>query len=206
MSDFTATDLKIMLARKRSIMLKLERLSEGGTTSLAPKIVNGNREAMPPGRISLKDGPPSAHDGLLAYHQWWFARIEADIKAARDQPSKIRQLVRFDLQCSKALRDYWLHTAQYKRPIADTDAENVARMLSEYNGVPAAEVAVWEMCSARWVRDSRRNNGVDPETGEDVIDGRKLKVREMAAAGLPQRTIAERVGVSRARVRQLLAA
>jgi len=154
-----------------------------------------------------KDGPPSKHRSLYEHYAWKFDQAAQDFKRATTMEEKVRVMVRMDSLCSMALRDYLLYTGEYKVPSAATDAENVARVLREYRGVPAQEVAVWEMCSVKWVRNSRLRNGLNPEDGEErQMDERTQEIVRLRESGKSLREVAQQVGLGKSRVQQILTA
>lgn len=129
------------------------------------------------------------------------------MRAATTEQEKIRVLMRIDTLCSMAMRDHLMYIGAYAPPTEDTDTGNVERVLREWQGEQAWVVAVWEMCSVKWVENARRRNGLNPADGEPrKVDERTAKILEMRAAGESLRQIAEVVGSSKSTVDRILTA
>lgn len=133
--------------------------------------------------------------------------MQAVERAKGDEAEWLRCVLYIDSLCTTAMRDYLLQVGKMRRPGSADDIGNVDRLLTEWEGVSAHEVATWEMCSVRWVRESRLRHERDPETGEPrPHDERLARILALKASGASQRAIAKEVGISQARVQQMLAA
>lgn len=242
MLAYDSASLRIIAARKRDVLAKLQMISDARAGQPVQAIreipvgqrrtrtsipgVNGGKghaDSAPPPDVDMecvgKEGPPPKTFSLYAHYLWRFEAATADVRRASqagDEHGRIRAILRIDSLCSMALRDLLLYGSRslpvkggggkMAPPRSDSDAENVKRLLAEYVGVPAHEVAVWEMTSVAWVRRSRRLAGVDPELGEERADERTTKALQMRESGASQGAIARELGVSQQRVSQILAA
>lgn len=90
------------------------------------------------------------------------------------------------------------------RHAAETNADFTRRILADYPGVPANEVAIWEHCTVATVRRIRIDNQRHPSTGDPTsiepvkwtsIQERRELTADLAAEGLTTREIARRIGV-----------
>ena len=225
---FDRDSLAIIAARKRDVLSKLQLLSDARAAQPVQAILDaprnqrrtrtsipgvnsakGHADSAPPPDVDMecldKHGPPPKTFSLYAHYRWRFDEAARMVKHAEGDERQ-RWLMRTDALCSMAYRDLLAYTGKAPRPMGDTDTANVGRLLTEYRGVPAHEVAVWEMCSVAWVRKSRRLAGVDPELGEERADERTQRIVALAGEGKTQQAIAREVGISQARVSRVLAA
>lgn len=211
---FTDRDAKIILARRREILVKLQLISDARAARAADPnritLPKGGAGSSPPAEVNLDHVPDSAtpppkERSLFAFYLWQFARLDREVKAATGD-EKMRAWFRMDLMCSRALRDWMIYHGKYSRPMSDTDSANAARVLSEYGGVPAEEVAVWEMCDPRWVRKVRRDVGLTELGEEQPLSDRDRRIVDLSKRGLSQRAIAVQVGCGVATVNRTLVA
>jgi hypothetical protein len=203
---FDREDILVLAARRKRILAKLQTISDARAAALSEKLGKpGAADSSPPPETDMdcigKDGPPSKDFSLWAHYDWRFKQADRDAERARkvgDAQEFVRVLVRMSSLCEMATRDYCLHTGVYRRPQGDdTGLRAVERLQTEYEGCAAEYVATWEMCSVRWVRQTRLRNGMDPETGERrPPDERTARILALAERKLTQREIALEVGVS----------
>lgn len=213
MCALDTADRKIILARRRQVLLKLQLISDARAGRPMRKdvtVIKGGAGSSPPADVNLERIPDSAtpppkERSLFAFYVWQFARLDEEVKAAQGADVG-RAWMRVDLMCSRAMRDYMLHRGDYRRPMSDTDTANAGRVLAEYPGVSAEEVAVWEMCDPKWVRKIRRDAGLDELGNERELSDRDERIHTLARRGLSQRAIAVQIGVNASTVNRVLAA
>lgn len=159
----------------------LARIGEVGAPNAA-----GSR--IPRGVTLRKvEGPPSTHRSLAEHWQWRLRNARTDHDLWR--------------LCVIAEREYL--TARYGGAMAETQEEMCDRVLRDYEGIAAEEVALLENTNERWVRKLRVIAGRDPDAGA-LGEDRKTKARDMRANGATMRTIATCLGVSVGTVHNLL--
>ena len=170
------------------------------------QLVRGGDATIPHGvnQTAVIDGrerAPSKHLSLHAHYEW---RMK---KAQRE-----RNVTDLLVLAAQAQREYaeLMEPGNVRRDATDADA--IERLLSDLRGCSAEEAAAWmaapgqDQGSARlWVKRHRILNGCDPETGEMRDHPERLaKAVAMVKAGATLGTIAERLGISKGRVGQLL--
>jgi DNA-binding NarL/FixJ family response regulator len=112
-----------------------------------------------------------------------------------------------EMQRAIAIASVQLERAKHgPRHAYEADAVFRRRVLADYVGIPANEVAAWEQITTATVRKIRTDAKRHPSTGDPIgldiepirwasIDERRARTAELAAAGLSMREIARRVGV-----------
>jgi hypothetical protein len=142
--------------RIAKVLLRLSLVSDAAAGSFDTGGSHGAPGSCPPPGVVLDrgDGPVPKELSLFAHYR---QRFEA-ASSARQQR----------LLCYLAERDLdhavCLHVPRaYEKP-----AERESRLLREYAGIDALEVAVLEDCSETYIRKLRRRNGRSPQDGHRV--------------------------------------
>lgn len=105
-----------------------------------------------------------------------------------------------------ATRDYQFETRQ--RPHYHENPEAAAtELLRDCEGMGAVEAAQWLRAPVKWVQQQRRLNGRDPDTGlaRRARNERERQTLALREEGLTPQQIADRLGVTRQRIQQILA-
>lgn len=99
--------------------------------------------------------PPDRDVSLHEHYKWRFQQARGDLE-------------RLELVCMLAERDYWEHarpSARPPRPAREIREERNRRIVRDYEGIRALEVAVLERCDTMSVRRVRKEFGRDPQDG-----------------------------------------
>lgn len=130
-----------------------------------------------------------------------------------DLAARARDIGKLLLLAACATRDYEQYTGKRRKPnYADMSSEKahyaqVNELLSEYNGCPSLEAALYLSTSERWVRRQRVLNGRDPDYGhERENDQTTATILRMSASGASIRVIADEIGLSKSVVHRRLEA
>lgn len=166
--------------------------------------------------VEVGEGPmvtvPSKLFSLHAHYRARMTRaVEHAQQAVKDRSVGDVDRWTFELRrlAVEAERDYLL-AAGHPRFSRNHEHENaqISELLTQLVGVRAHEAATWlGLDSDKWVRQQRRLNGRDPETG-DISPGTNPKaerIMELRRERKTEREIAVIVGVSQTRVHQVLA-
>lgn len=162
---FTEADALLLTQRILRIMARLRLLSEApGGRALDPDVPQqkqqrGHGVSKPPPMASLDDPvdtrhrPPPRERSLFDHYQWRFDR-------AKELPAH-RRTEHLEKLCMLAERDYWEHARRGRksRPSQEIKEERNRRIVREYEGIPALEVAVFERIDTMSVRKVRKEFG-----------------------------------------------
>jgi hypothetical protein len=189
-------DIKVLQHRCLRILGLLSVVSEG-TTGAPPdstRISTAAGTTVPHGvRLTARPSAsiPSKRRDLHGHYRARFRQAWGDLRE-------------MSMLCAAAERDYLRHVGKLAKPASDPES-STHRLLTQWAGWHAAEVAVWEDCSERWIRKNRVMAGVEPDYGDEPDDDpQRSRVVELAVQGTSQRTIATLVGLSLGRVNQIL--
>lgn len=133
------------------------------------------------------EGPPPTARSLAEHWAWRFQNAHTDHDLWR--------------LCVIAEREYL--TARYGGQVCETQEAMAERVLRDYAGIAAEEVALLENTNERWVRKLRIHSGRNPDTGI-LGEDRATKARDMRANGASIRMIATHLGVGRTTVERIL--
>lgn len=195
----------------KGVLSRLALLAEGGVSNLDPKTSHGSSESKIPPGVNLAGKPPSRDTSPpFEFWTWRFA------EAVKDGNSDF-ELHRLYL-CAE--RDYWTRKnfserrkARRSGELTDNDVrdgglaerEAAKRIVEEYEGIPAVEVAyLYEDTSEHWIKKARREHKRDPHDGsprseflELSEDDRHRVAAEMQAKGMGYRVAADKMRVGR---------
>jgi hypothetical protein len=225
---FTSDDAKELIRRRARVLTKLQTLSNGTTTTIdgagitdKPRahIAQGDPKAglkralaaspgasgkramegsLPPGTKARRDlnetreGPPDRNEDLHGHYHFRFVACKGDYWQTLSL-------------CAQAERDHAREVRGNSRPANEDGPNRTKRLLVDYAGVAYWEVATYENMHPEAVKRTRREGGLDPEYGQEVrVDPRLARILEMKAQHMSERTIADEMGISKTRVRQLL--
>jgi hypothetical protein len=155
-------DVKLIHYRMKRALARLEGLSEAKASVPLSDRADVTRPAAgssPPPMARLDptngDRPPSRDLSLYEHYRWRFDRARGDLE-------------KIELLCLLAERDYW-ETAKSRgrsqRPAREIMEERNRRIIADYEGIAAIEVAVFERLSRSSIRKVRKEFGRDPERG-----------------------------------------
>lgn len=158
---------------------------------------------VPAGHGQADSKPPTGTSSSL------FDLIVARINGAEND----RQLERAIYEGEAAVDRYSQgpHVKADKLGHQETSEERDHRIVHQYEGMPAPEVAAWERCSTTHIWKLRRQNGRDPVDGKrkpgSSLAWANRRVREEAVAdlkakGLSLRAIADEVRISHTQVQR----
>lgn len=224
--QFSEDDVRDLIRRKRSILVKLQTLSYGTTTSVDTSGIAerqheriGKNDPKAPLKRALAASPGVS--GRRAME----TKLPPGVKALRDlsetvdgPPSRNDDLHGHYLWRFNEAKGYWAvlnlcaqAEIEYQREVKgntrqfDMGTARESRIVENYAGKPYWEVATWEDMHPEAVKRLRREAGLDPEYGvEAETDPRTLRVLELKKLGMSQRAIAMEIGVSQTRVSQLI--
>lgn len=143
------------------------------------------------GRAQWSEGPPPRELDLHGHYVYRFQEAKGDYWAT----SRL---------CSMAERDLDREIRGNRSPFNEDGPARERRILRDYAGLPNWEVATWEGIHPKAVAKMRREAGLDDEGMEVELDERTAKIISMKRAGASQRAIAAEIGVSQARISQVL--
>lgn len=171
----------------------------------------GGESRLPPGvsdRTDMtvrRDGPPSRHFDLYGHYMWKFQKAKGDFWLTE------RVCAQAEVDVGREVRSNGHHGQGSNEDGRIRDA----RILEFHAGLKAWEVATFEDCDPQYVRRLRISEGLSPDDGLERVpeptaapseEDRTARIVALAAKGVSQRSIADEVGLSRARVRQILGA
>jgi hypothetical protein len=198
------------------VLNRLALLAEGGVSNLDPKTSHGSSESKIPPGVNLAGKPPSRDTSPpFEFWTWRFA------EAVKDGNSDF-ELHRLYL-CAE--RDYWTRKnfserrkARRSGELTDNDVrdgglaerEAAKRIVEEYEGIPAVEVAyLYEETSEDWIKKARREHKRNPNDGTPRSafldldeDGRHRAAAEMKAKDMGYKTAADKLCVGRETLRR----
>jgi hypothetical protein len=222
--------------RIRDILARLSVLTEapsaGTLAAVAPPAslpkeqrVESDRKAKTPKRhhesaipagVDLHDRDPDRAPpkdrSLFDHYAWHFARIDADAEPIRATMTLLLAerdytAVVFPDHHREALRSGALLGDNAEGKVAEEVA--VRRIVEEYKGVPALEVAIFEYTTEEWVRKARKLMGCEPDNGHprppflDWDDEtREREVRKLYNRGLGQKKAAARLEVAKSTIQR----
>jgi hypothetical protein len=193
-----ADDMRVALLACRSVLAKLQVLSDGTTSTPYEK-----RALVKPPKGRESAAPPMA-GGL--FHQYLARMKEAQARGS------VEDLL---LLAGAAGREYLEHTNRRHAKHDEYNDAAVNRLLVEMRGKSDIEAAVWMAphgphrgelrATLRWVRRQRVLNSRDPDLGEPrEQDARTARVVALTKAGASRRAVAEAVGMSHVAVHRIL--
>lgn len=195
----------------KDVLSRLALLAEGGTSNLDPKTSHGSSESKIPNGVNLAGKSPN-RDTSPPYEFWTWRFAEAVREG--DDDFRLHRLY----LCAE--RDYWTRKnfserrkARRSGGLTDNDIrdgglaerEAAKRIVEEYEGVPAVEVAyLYEEASEAWIKKARREHKRNPDDGtprskflELDEDGRRRLAAELEAKGMGYRVAADKMRVAR---------
>lgn len=193
--------------------LPKEQRAESDRKAKTPK--RHHESAIPAGASLHERDPdhaPPKERSLFDHYAWHFARIDLD-----REPLKAHRLVLlaerdwaavvYPDHHREALRSGALLDDNAEGKIAEQVA--VRRIVEEYRGVPALEVAVMEYTTESWVIKARKLMGCEPDNGHPrppFLDWdertRTREVRKLYNRGLGQKKAAARLGVAKSTIQR----
>lgn len=193
--------------------LPKEQRRESDCKAKAPK---RHHESGIPVGVSLvdrdPDRPPSKDRSLFDYYAWQFARLDLETQplrahlmillANRDYTARL-----YPDSHREALRSGALLGDNAEGDIAEEAA--IRRVVAEYLGFSALEVAVLEYTTEEWVKKARRILKCDVDTGRPrpafldwSEEDRCKEVAKLYRRGLGQKKVADRLGVVKSTVQR----
>lgn len=220
----------------RDILARLSVLTEapsaGTLAAVAPPAslpkeqrVESDRKAKTPKRyhesaipagVNLRerdpDRAPPKDRSLFDHYAWHFARVDPATEPF--QAHRLVLLAERDWMAAvypdhhrQALRSGALLDANAEGNVAEEVA--VRRIVEEYKGVSALEVAIFEYTTEEWVRKARKLMGCEPDNGHPRPpfldwndDDRQREVRKLYNRGLGQKKAADRLGVAKSTIQR----
>lgn len=123
------------------------------------------------GNASESKEPTSAGGSL---HNEWWERFDVDWPDVPDDPDQAALDWCYDRAYRLVLQaEADLHWATGRLDVTDYDDDRDKRLIRQYEGRPAVEVAHLERCSTASVRAIRRQFGREPLTGVRAKQGRR---------------------------------
>lgn len=219
-------DVKFLRARRQYILNRLATVSNG-TTTQAPdgsgltiksradmSTAMGRALAASPGASGKPTGESALPPGT---HGKQDMTVREDKPPHRDEDLYGHYLYRFTASrndywqterlCSMAERDYYREIHGNRSPWNEDGPARDRRILADYEGWLARDVAYHEDCGEESVRRLRRSALLDPETGQEMeLDRRTERIVKLSRDGMSQTNIAQTVGVNQSTVSRVLGA
>jgi hypothetical protein len=153
----------VLDALEAEVLRKLEMLSEGGTSNLDPNRVHQSPAGSnpPPGITEALQSDLSPEASLWAYHS-------GQLKRAREKSfaTRLTAIARAELDLERQLK----RPPSYISPDSEQNAKDRDEAILRWTGRRPEEVAVFEGCSASYVRKIRKRCHRD-QTWGGSLDG-----------------------------------
>lgn len=161
--------------RIKEVLTKLATLAEGATVNLDPATSHGKPESeLPAGlNVDMSRSVTQPDQRTATPYEWWYWRL-SDALIRGESEFRMWNL------CLYAERDYLERTIpdDHRRRLRSgeltendirdggvAEREAAKRVIDHYEGVRAAEVAVWEYTQEAWVKKVRRMAGRNADDG-----------------------------------------
>jgi DNA-binding CsgD family transcriptional regulator len=214
--------MKLAALACKHILLKLQLLSEQSATPMRTEgqLVYGSgttglrtREKQGKGTVSTRVAGTQSPGTVAASSDAASYSLYAHYLPLMRQAIASEDLERTELLHRQAWEDYLAHKGNAVQRF-DTEESAVKYLLGELVGVDADRAAIRMKASEqtlsgakKWVREQRRRNQRDPETGRQKAARtvQERRVYELRDSGKTQCEIAEILGISQPRVSKVLA-